>query len=75
MIKMTMVEAQEHLADLINHALNDEPVFILLDDDRAVMLMPAHIGKGYGAVNKVDGSIWMSDDFDEPLEDFKAYME
>ena len=28
--------------------------------------------KGFGALK---GKIWMSPDFDEPLEDFKEYME
>ena len=29
------------------------------------------INRGYGALK---GKIWMSDDFNEPLEDFKDYM-
>jgi hypothetical protein len=25
-------------------------------------------------IGKYDGQVWMSDDFDEPLEEFKEYM-
>lgn len=35
----------------------------LLNDDQSV--------RGYGSLK---GKIWMSEDFDEPLEDFKDYM-
>ena len=33
---------------------------------------PSSLPHGFGCMK---GQIWMSDDFDEPLEDFREYME
>ena len=30
---------------------------------------------GYPKAGSLEGKIWMSDDFDEPLEEFREYME
>jgi hypothetical protein len=45
----------------------------LLEEAKNVALKPAMeiINRGYG---NLKGKIWMSEDFNEPLEDFKDYM-
>jgi hypothetical protein len=41
-----------------------------------VKLIPTNSVKLYPAkAGSAKGQVWMSDDFDEPLEEFKEYME
>ncbi len=75
MIRVTLTAATEQLSELIEKALADEPVYILVDDQRAIMLVPAHMKGKRREAGSAKGQFWMSDDFDEPLEDFKEYME
>jgi hypothetical protein len=45
---------------------------LLSDTDNAVEPAGKHVfDRGYGSLK---GKIWMSDDFDEPLEEFKDYI-
>lgn len=77
MIKMLQVnieEAKVRLTDLIDEAHQGETVIIKVNDNRSVLLMPISSGKGRQA-GTAKGLITMSDDFDEPLEDFKEYIE
>jgi hypothetical protein len=49
------------------------PVLVTLRGGGAASSRPeAQNDRGYGCMK---GQIWMSDDFDAPLEDFREYME
>jgi prevent-host-death family protein len=72
---VTIAEAAEKLSDLIDAALRGEEV-IITKDGSVVKLIPDNPVKRYPAkAGSAKGMVWMSDDFDEPLEDFKEYME
>ncbi len=76
MQSLTIAEAAQKLPDLIDAALRGEEVVITKDDLCVVKIVPANPVKRYPAkAGSAKGLVWMSDDFDEPLEDFKEYME
>lgn len=67
-------EAKTNLPDLIDAAVNGEEVVIAKDDQHLVKLMPVSREKPHPQFGSARGLITMSEDFDEPLEDFEAYM-
>jgi prevent-host-death family protein len=72
---ITIDEAAQKLPDLIDAALRGEEV-VITKDGSMVKLIPAFSVKRYPAkAGSAKGQVWMSDDFDEPLEEFKEYME
>ena len=76
MQSITVAEAAQKLPDLIDAAIRGEEIVITKDDHSVVKLIPASTIKRYPAkAGSAKGEIWMSDDFDEPLEEFKEYME
>lgn len=73
-------DAKNNLLALIKAALGGEEVYITTDGEASVQLVPRSIEpesrgecreRQFGSAK---GMIKMSDDFDEPLEDFKEYM-
>ena len=70
---ITVTEAAERLSDLIDAALRGEEIIITKGDRSVVKLMPTQPVKNRQP-GSAKGQVWMSDDFDEPLEDFKDYM-
>jgi prevent-host-death family protein len=72
---ITIDEAAQKLPDLIDAALRGEEV-VITKDGSMVKLIPTNSVKRYPAkAGSAKGQVWMSDDFDEPLEEFKEYME
>jgi antitoxin (DNA-binding transcriptional repressor) of toxin-antitoxin stability system len=70
---ITIDEAVEKLSDLIDAALRGEEVIITKGDRAWIKLTPTTPVKPRKP-GSATGQVWMSDDFDEPLEDFKEYM-
>jgi antitoxin (DNA-binding transcriptional repressor) of toxin-antitoxin stability system len=70
---VTIAEAAEKLSDLIDAALRGEEVIITKGDRISVKLTPTTPVKPRQP-GSATGQVWMSKDFDEPLEDFKEYM-
>jgi antitoxin (DNA-binding transcriptional repressor) of toxin-antitoxin stability system len=55
-----------------------EEVAITQDNQPVVKLvgiLPANKKRWPSKAGSAQGMVWMSDDFDEPLEEFKEYME
>jgi antitoxin (DNA-binding transcriptional repressor) of toxin-antitoxin stability system len=75
MQQVTIDEAKAHLLDLIEAALNGVEVVIAKDEQPVVKLVPVTENKPRRRAGSAKGLIKMSDDFDEPLEEFKEYME
>lgn len=71
---ITVAEASQKLPDLIDAVLRGEEVTIIKDDFSVVKLIPATPAKPRRQPGSAKGLVTMSDDFDEPLEDFKDYM-
>jgi antitoxin (DNA-binding transcriptional repressor) of toxin-antitoxin stability system len=74
-MQVSLTEAAASLNDLVRAAIDGEEV-ILLDGDRpAIRLTPIIPVKPRPKFGSAKGLIWISDDFDEPLEEMKEYME
>lgn len=74
MHQVNIEDAKTHLPDLIDAAVNGEEVVITKDDQHIVKLVPIARTKIRPQFGSAKGLIMMSDDFDEPLEDFDEYM-
>ena len=61
------------LAELFEETANDEEVIITQDDGSAFQIVPLGQTKPQPTFGSAKGLIKMSEDFDEPLEDFKGY--
>jgi antitoxin (DNA-binding transcriptional repressor) of toxin-antitoxin stability system len=74
-MQVSLVEAAASLNDLVQAAIDGEEVILLNGDLPAIRFTPVGVVKPDRKPGSAKGLIWMSDDFDEPLEDFKEYME
>jgi antitoxin (DNA-binding transcriptional repressor) of toxin-antitoxin stability system len=74
MHQVNVEEAKSNLPDLIDAAVNGEEVVIAKDDRHAAKLVPVSQARPRPQFGSARGLISMSDDFDEPLEDFAEYM-
>ena len=74
MQQVTLDDAKEHLGDLIEAAVKGDEVVITKEDRPVVKLVPVAGTMGQPKFGSAEGLITMSDDFDEPLEDFDEYM-
>ena len=72
---VTLDEAKTQLVDLIEAAAAGEEVFIKKNEDLSVQLVPRAVKRRKRQFGSAKGLISMAPDFDEPLEDFKEYME
>lgn len=73
MHQINVEDAKSNLPDLIDAAINGEEVVISKDDQHIVKLVPVSLAKPRPQFGSAKGLISMSDDFDEPLEDFAEY--
>ncbi|NHC36477.1 type II toxin-antitoxin system Phd/YefM family antitoxin [Scytonema millei] len=76
MRKVNLVEASQHLSELIEAAMRGEEVIITQDGQPVVQLVPIPTEKKrYPAkAGTAVGLVTIAEDFDDPLEDFKDYM-
>lgn len=74
MQQITLAEASKHLPDLIEAALGGEEIVITKDDQPVIKLTSLIPIKRRPQFGSAKGLVTISDDFDEPLEDFKDYM-
>ena len=66
-------QAKSHLEDLTEQAAGGEEVVVTKDDQPVARLLAVE-GKRRRQFGSAGGEIWMSEDFDEPLDDFQAYI-
>jgi antitoxin (DNA-binding transcriptional repressor) of toxin-antitoxin stability system len=74
MVEVTRDEAKGQLAELIEAAWRGEEVYITGPAGQVVQLIPVRLGRGKPQFGSARGLIWMADDFDAPLDDFRDYM-
>ncbi|MGQ9632515.1 MAG: type II toxin-antitoxin system Phd/YefM family antitoxin [bacterium] len=74
MQQVDLNEARMHLPNLIDAAIEGEEVIIMKGDQPLVKLVPISTAKLRRQRGSAKGMIRISEDFDEPLEDFKEYM-
>jgi antitoxin (DNA-binding transcriptional repressor) of toxin-antitoxin stability system len=77
MPSVTIEEAQSRLPDLIESLAPGEELVITKDQQPVAKLakesVPAPPNKR--RAGSAAGQVWMAPDFDEPLEEFREYME
>ncbi len=66
-------QASIHLEELIEQASRGKEV-VITKNDRPFARLSSAESKRQRQFGSIKGVIWMSDDFDEPLEDFREYM-
>ncbi|MGA9996191.1 MAG: type II toxin-antitoxin system prevent-host-death family antitoxin [Pyrinomonadaceae bacterium] len=74
MYQIEIDKAKAQIADLFKTALEGEEVVITQNDQPVLKLVPIAHSKPRPQFGSAKGLITMSDDFDEPLEDFEEYM-
>ena len=76
MRRITLQEAQAQLSELIHALKTHEEIEIVEDGKPAAKLTRLDPDQQWPSkAGSAKGKIWMSPDFDEPLEEFKEYME
>lgn len=70
MTQFDIVQAKLNLSNLLDLAIKGEEIVITQDDKPVAKISPVLRPLKRGSAK---GKVWMSDDFDEPLEDFKEY--
>ncbi|MDQ6833393.1 MAG: DUF2281 domain-containing protein [Chloroflexota bacterium] len=82
MIQVTMDEAKERLPDLMDAAARGETVLIEKEKDAdqgaqvvQLVAVPQHQRRRRQAGSAKGTVLFIADDFDAPLEDFREYME
>jgi antitoxin (DNA-binding transcriptional repressor) of toxin-antitoxin stability system len=72
--KIALKEAETRLSELIWMVAEGEEVIITRDDGSDFTIIPFPHKRPYPKFGSAAGLIEMSDDFDEPLEEFEEYM-
>lgn len=73
MQQVALKEAETRLAELIGMVAGGEEVVITKDDGSGFKIIPFPHQTPYPKFGSAEGLVEMSDDFDEPLEDFAEY--
>lgn len=71
---VTLDEAKERLADLVEDASRGDEVVIMSHDRPVAKLVPVVGADARPRFGSAKGLITMADDFDAPLGDFAAYV-
>ena len=75
-LQVNIHEAKTHLSKLIQAALNGKQVIIARGNKPVVRLEVLPEAQGKIKIGNAKGLVLaMVDDFDEPLDDFRAYMD
>ncbi|HET6574073.1 MAG TPA: type II toxin-antitoxin system prevent-host-death family antitoxin [Fimbriiglobus sp.] len=75
MATVTIQEAQANLSDLIHRLTPGEEVVITENDQPVARLVPTLTAKKPPQFGTLKGTVLSMEHFDDPLEDFKEYME
>jgi prevent-host-death family protein len=71
MTQLDISQAKSDLSKLLDLAIQGEEIVITQDDKPVAKISPIKRPLKRGSAK---GKVWMSDDFDQPLEDFQEYM-
>jgi len=72
MNQLDLAQAKSKLPELLDLAIEGEEIIITQNNKPVAKISPIKRPLKRGSAK---GKIWMSEDFDEPLTDFKEYME
>ncbi|MBP8252341.1 MAG: type II toxin-antitoxin system Phd/YefM family antitoxin [Herpetosiphon sp.] len=71
---ISVKEASEQLAHLVDAAIDGDIVLITTADERTVRLVPITYSKQQRQFGSAKGLVETHDDFNDPLADFAEYM-
>jgi prevent-host-death family protein len=71
MAQFNLPEAKAHFSELVQRAMLGEEVIVAKENKPVVKIVPIKPVKRKPGTRK---GIWISADFDEPLEDFREYL-
>jgi len=74
MPKFNIAEAKARFSELVDKAIAGEDVIIARDHKPLLKLVPFHDPSQPLKPGSARGQIWIADDFDAPLDDFKEHM-
>jgi prevent-host-death family protein len=74
MVQFSIHEAKAHLSELIERATLGEEIIIAKGNKPVAKLMALGSPTRKRKPGSAKGKLWMAEDFDAPLEDFKDYM-
>ena len=77
MQQVTLEEAAKKLPELFDAAMRGEEILVTANGElnATIQFVPRVTDERRPQFGSAKGRIWMSDDFDAPLEEFKEYME
>jgi antitoxin (DNA-binding transcriptional repressor) of toxin-antitoxin stability system len=75
MQQVDITSAPAQITQLLQSALQGEEIIITRDDQPILKLVQFSLTQKRRQRGTAKGQIWMAPDFDEPLEDFKEYMQ
>jgi antitoxin (DNA-binding transcriptional repressor) of toxin-antitoxin stability system len=75
MYEIELDKAKSQLDALIQAALNGEEVVLTCNHEPVLKLIPVSQSTPRRKAGTAKGMISMTEDFDEPLEDFREYMQ
>jgi len=75
MHQIDLNEAKQHLADFIDIALGGKEIVITHDDQPVLKLMRIAAPQTRHKAGNAKGLMTIANDFDAPLEDFRAYRQ
>jgi prevent-host-death family protein len=73
--RVDIADAPQRLLDLIEAAKQGEEVIITKNQQPLIQLVPITTQRPRPQFGSARGQIYMSDDFDAPLDDFQEYMQ
>jgi len=75
MTQLDISQAKADISKLLDLAIGGEEIVITQDDKPVAKISPITPALRPLKRGSAKGKVWMSDDFDEPLEGFREYME
>ena len=75
MHRIELDKAKSQMEALLQTALDGEEVIITRDAEPVLKLVPISKSNGRRKAGTAKGMISMTEDFDEPLEDFREYVQ
>ncbi|MDT5062966.1 MAG: hypothetical protein QOH63_3425 [Acidobacteriota bacterium] len=75
MYQIDLEKAKAQISSLLQTALDGEEIIITQNEQPVLKLVPISAVKPRRQSGSAKGLITMSDNFDEPLEDFAEYMQ
>ena len=75
MYEIELEKAKAQLERVIQTALDGQEVVITQNQEPVLKLVPVPRSNGRRKAGSAKGLVSMAEDFDDPLEDFKEYMQ